>query len=166
MSDARVVCWGLFAAWAVHDLEEVLTATWWSRTTVPRLRAADWPGWLVDSLTTSTADFAVAVLVVGAAVLLVSWHGARAGGRSPVFQATVLVFGWHGLVHLGQAVVLRGYVPGLVAAILVVIPYAVWAWRFTRRIGGASRPSPRLIAGVAVAAVGLAFAGQALARLV
>ena len=165
MFDARVLCWGLFAAWAVHDTEEVLTATWWSRNSMPRLRAEGWPGWLVDSLATSTLNFAVAVVVVGAAVLLVSWRGAHAGADSPIFRATVLVFGWHGLVHVGQAVVLRGYVPGLVTAVLVVIPYGIWAWRVTGRIASASRPSAGLIAGVAVVAVGLAFAGQSLARL-
>jgi hypothetical protein len=37
--------------------------------------------------------------------------------------------------------------------------------RATGRIAGGSRPSPGLIAGVPAAAVGLAFAGQSLARL-
>ncbi len=122
VTDARVVCWGLFTAWVVHDTEEVVTATCWSRRTAPRLQAEGWPGWLVDSATTTTGRFAVAAAVVGVVVLVVAWRGARTGGRSPMFQAAVLVFGWHGLVHMGQAVLLRGYVPGLVGAVLVVIP--------------------------------------------
>lgn len=102
VTDARVVCWGLFIAWAVHDTEEVFTATWWSRRTLPRLRSDGWPSWVVDSATTTTARFAVAAAVVGVAVLLVARHGAQTRGRSPIFQAAVLVFGWHGLVHAGR----------------------------------------------------------------
>jgi uncharacterized protein with HXXEE motif len=141
---AGVAGWGLFAAWAVPDTEEVPTASWWSRHTLPRLRAQGWPGWLLDSLTSSTAEFAVAVVFVGAAVLLVSWRGVRTGGRSAV-QATVLVFGWHGLLHIGQAVLFRGYVPGLVV--------------------GAARPPVRIVVAVALAAIAVALAGQIAGRL-
>jgi Protein of unknown function with HXXEE motif len=165
VSDPRLVCWGLFTAWVVHDTEEVLTATWWSRQTTTKLRAEGLPGWLVDSVTTTTARFAVAAAVVGVAVLLVTRHGLHTAGRSPVFQAAVLVFGWHGLVHVGQAAILRGYVPGLVNAVLVVVPYAVWAWRAAGRTAEAHRPSIAVVIGVAVVAIALTFATQSLSGL-
>lgn len=165
MTDARVVCWGLFIAWAVHDTEEVFTATWWSRRTLPRLRSDGWPSWVVDSATTTTARFAVAAAVVGVAVLLVARHGAQTRGRSPIFQAAVLVFGWHGLVHAGQAVLIGDYVPGLVSAVLIVVPYAVWAWRVCGRTVEARRPSVAVVVGVAVAAIALTFAAQSLSGL-
>ena len=165
VSEGRVLGWGLFAAWLVHDVEEVLTATWWSRRTVPRLRADGWPGWLVDGAATSSARFTVAAAVVGVAVLLVAWHGARTGGRSPVFQAVVLVFGWHGLVHTGQAVLVRGYVPGLIAAVLCAVPYSIWAWRACGRNAQARRPSVVTVIGVAVAGIALTLAAQSLSWL-
>jgi hypothetical protein len=31
----RCWAWGLFLTWLVHDTEEVLTASWWSRTIRP-----------------------------------------------------------------------------------------------------------------------------------
>jgi len=158
----RAVGWGLFVAWAVHDTEEVLTATWWSRRTLPRLRAEGWPDRLVERLATTTPQFAVAAAVVGVAVLLAAWHGARTNGRSPLFQAAVLVFGWHGVVHVAQAVLVRGYVPGLAGAVFVVVPYAVWAWRTTP----APRPGGWVVAGTAAAAIGLTVAGQALGSVV
>lgn len=165
VSDERVLCWGLFVAWLVHDTEEVLTATSWSRQTVPRLRAEGWPDWLVDSATTTTARFAVAAAVVGVVVLLVSWHGTRTGGRSPIFQATVLIFGWHALVHTGQAVLLRAYVPGLIGALLVAVPYAIWAWRVCGRTVHARRPSTVVVMSVAVAGIALTIAAQSLSGL-
>src|SRR5690606_19449438 len=123
------LCWGLFGAWAVHDLEEVFSADLWSRHVLGRLRAEGWPGWLVDTLTTSSTQFALAAVVVGVAVVAVARHGARGGGRPPLFRAAVLVFGWHGVVHIAQAVVLGGYVPGVITSAVLVIPYAAWAWR-------------------------------------
>ncbi|GAA1592506.1 hypothetical protein [Actinoplanes couchii] len=43
----RLICSGLFVSWALHDLEEVLTASWWSARTTPRLLAEGWPPGLV-----------------------------------------------------------------------------------------------------------------------
>jgi hypothetical protein len=34
----KSVTYGLFAAWAVHDLEEIAGAAYWSRRVVPKLR--------------------------------------------------------------------------------------------------------------------------------
>jgi hypothetical protein len=159
------VSWGLFVVWLVHDTEEVLTATWWSERATARLRADGWPTWFVENVAVSTSQFAVAAAVVGVAVLLLARLGARTGARSPVFQAGVLVFGWHGAVHIGQAVVLRDYVPGLVGAVLLVVPYAVWAWRTTGRMEPVRRPPARVVVAVAAAALALTVAAQALAGL-
>lgn len=156
----RLVCYGLFVAWAAHDVEEVLTATWWSARTTPRLLAEGWPPAVVNSIGTTTPRFAVAAAVVGIAVLAAAVRGARTGGRSLFFQAAVLVFGWHGVVHVGQALLVRGYVPGLVTAILLVIPYAFVTRRHFHR-----PPVPtRTIIVVAVAAIVLTALAQALSR--
>ncbi|MBW6438477.1 HXXEE domain-containing protein [Actinoplanes hulinensis] len=157
----RTVCLGLFAVWAVHDVEEVLTATWWSGRTTPRLLADGWPSALVESIGSTTPRFALAAAVVGVVVLSAAIRGARTGGRSPFFRAALLVFGWHGAVHIGQAIALRDYVPGLVTAVTLVIPYSIWAWR---RLPPALLPG-RIIAVVAFAAIAVTAAAQALARL-
>ncbi|MEV0898580.1 HXXEE domain-containing protein [Actinoplanes sp. NPDC049802] len=157
----RAVCLGLFAVWAVHDLEEVLTATWWSERTVPRLLAEGWPPGLVESIGSTTPRFALAAALVGVAVLAAAVQGARTDGESRFFRAALLVFGWHGAVHAAQAIALRDYVPGLVTAVVLVIPYSIWAWRRLR-------PAPvpgRVIAAVALAAIALTVAAQALARI-
>ncbi|MEV4275481.1 HXXEE domain-containing protein [Actinoplanes xinjiangensis] len=157
----RLVCSGLFIVWAAHDVEEVLSASRWSAATVPRLLAEGWPPALVESLGTTTPRFAVAAAVVGIAVLAVTVRGVRTAGRSALFRAAVLVFGWHGAIHIGQALLMRGYIPGLVTATVLVIPYSILTLRYLR-------PAPiptRTVALVALAALTLTVLAQALSRL-
>jgi hypothetical protein len=73
-----VVPYGLLLAWAVHDLEEVLTFERWKRTTVPRLRARfpGVPGLVWQRLESASAqDFALAVAIAGALMTTASAAG-------------------------------------------------------------------------------------------
>lgn len=159
--DRRLICWGLFVTWAVHDTEEVLAASPWSAGTVPRLRAEGWPSRLTDAIGSSTPQFALAAALVGIAVLAATIQGVRTGGESAFFRASVLIYGWHGVVHAGQAVIVRGYVPGLVTAVLLVVPYTIVA---RRRLPSGPVPG-RTVAVVAVAVVALVVAAQTLGRV-
>ncbi|GIF39827.1 HXXEE domain-containing protein [Actinoplanes xinjiangensis] len=120
-----LVCSGLFVAWAVHNVEEALSASRWSAATVPRLLAQGWPPALVESLGTTTPRFAVAATVLGIAVLAATVRGVLTAGHSTFSRTAVLVFGWHGLIDIGQSLLVRGYVQGLVTATVLVIPYSI-----------------------------------------
>ncbi|MFD7560575.1 HXXEE domain-containing protein, partial [Streptomyces sp. NPDC059835] len=121
---------GLFAAWAVHDLEEVATVARWSRNRVPVLRERHprvperiWRSLGgVDGREFATAVGAMAVVVAAAAA-----DGHRTGGRSAFYQHSLNGFGLHGLVHLAQAAATRGYTPGVVTSPLLVVPFTLWA---------------------------------------
>ncbi|MEV1173094.1 HXXEE domain-containing protein [Nonomuraea sp. NPDC049784] len=134
------VTWGLLAAWAVHDAEELATMAGWARKARER-----WP-WVPE---VSQRHVNVAIGLMGGMVAGASALGARTGGRSPVFQAALLGFGAHGVVHLAQAAVARRYTPGVVTAPLVVIPFSVWAWRRLRAAGVPVRAGASGWAGVA-----------------
>ncbi|MFI6786482.1 HXXEE domain-containing protein [Nonomuraea sp. NPDC050383] len=156
-----VVTWGLLAAWAVHDAEELVTMPGWAGRAGPRLRRR-FPGVPWERLDVSRAHTTVAIGLMGGAVAALSAAGARTGGRSPAFQAALTAFGLHGVVHLAQAAVTRGYTPGAVTAPLVVIPFTVWARRRLREAGVPAPPRgssavgalavPLLLAGVHAAA--------------
>ncbi|QFY08154.1 HXXEE domain-containing protein [Nonomuraea phyllanthi] len=120
------VTWGLLAAWAVHDAEELATMARWTRQAHER-----WP-WFPE---VSQRHATVAIGLMGGVMAGASALGARTGGRSPVFQAALLGFGAHGVVHLAQAAVARRYTPGLVTSPLVVLPFTAWAWRRLRTAG-------------------------------
>ncbi|MFH9423514.1 HXXEE domain-containing protein [Streptomyces sp. NPDC017529] len=154
------VTFGLLAAWALHDAEEVAFGPRWIRKSLPELRER-FPGaperlWKalegVDQREFTVAVGAMAVIVAAA-----SAQGHRTGGRSAFFQGAVDGFGLHGLVHLAQAAAVRGYTPGSVTSPLIVVPYAVWARGRLRRAG---RLRPTDLRGTVS---GLAAAGAATA---
>ncbi|MGP3774567.1 HXXEE domain-containing protein [Streptomyces sp. SDT5-1] len=147
---------GLFVAWALHDAEEVVAAPRWVRRNVPVLRER-WPGvpervWRglegVDE-----REFAAAVGVMAGIVGAGAVAGWASGGRSATYQAMLNGFGAHGLVHVGQAVAVRGYTPGVATSPVLVVPFTVWARRRLRKAGVLRSGRPRdVVAGVAWAA--------------
>ncbi|MEU8967728.1 HXXEE domain-containing protein [Streptomyces monashensis] len=155
---SAAVTWGLLAAWALHDTEELVMVPRWMRMRVPELRKR-FPrvpegAWrrleAVDAREFATAVAAMAALVAAAAA-----DGHRTGGRSAVYQTALNAFGLHGLVHLAQAATMRGYTPGSATTPLIVLPFTVWARGRLRRSGVLRPARPRDLA------QGLGFAAAA-----
>ncbi|UFQ13805.1 MULTISPECIES: HXXEE domain-containing protein [Streptomyces] len=152
------VTFGLLAAWALHDAEEVALVPGWAPARVPGLRER-FPGvperiWRrLESV--DRREFTAAVAAMGVVVAAAAADGHRTGGRSAFYQSALNGFGLHGVVHLAQAAVVRAYTPGSVTSPLVVIPFTLWA-RGRLRAAGVLRPTrPR------DAVQGLALAGAA-----
>ena len=161
------VTYGLFAAWLLHDAEELATGPRWIRENVPVLRKR-FPG-VPERLWRSMEsvderEFAVAVGVMGAIVASAAVAGRHSGGRSGFYQAVLNGFGLHGLVHLAQAAAVRGYTPGSATSPLIVVPFTLWARGRLRR-GGALRPArARDAATGLVLAAGATVVSHAIAR--
>ncbi|MFI1103967.1 HXXEE domain-containing protein [Streptomyces melanogenes] len=131
------VYWGLFAAWAVNDVEELLTMAPWSRSATPRLKArfprvpeTVWNRMEVTQPQVNAAIGLMALLIAAAAA-----DGARTQGRSAFFRTVLTGFGIHGVTHLAQSAAYRGLTPGVVTSPTVVIPYSLWALSHLRRAG-------------------------------
>src|SRR5947209_6323050 len=133
----KAVTYGLCAAWAVYDLEEIAGAAYWGRRVVPKLRRRH--PWVPDRVwRTAAVDptaMAKAVGLMGLAVAGAAIVGERTGGRSPLFQAAIAGFGLHGLTHLAGSALARDYTPGVLTAPVLVIPYALWARRQLAKAG-------------------------------
>ena len=158
---------GLFGAWAVHDLEEILAAQQWRDRVLPRVRQRhpQVPQVLWRAAAVDTRRMAAAVGLVGIGVSIATISGLRTGGRSPLFHTAVTAFGLHGLAHLASSAAARDYTPGLLTAPVLVLPYAVWARRQLRR-GGAWHPTSGRDITLGLLAVGsLVLTAQALARV-
>ncbi|WP_119729023.1 HXXEE domain-containing protein [Thermomonospora amylolytica] len=134
---SRSVTWGLLAAWAVHDLEELLTMPAASRRAAAGLRARHprIPERVLRAVEISPAHAAVAIGMMGGVMAAASFAGARSGGRSAFYQTALAGFGWHTVTHLAQSAVLRTYTPGAVTAPLVAAPFAIWAQRRLKAAG-------------------------------
>ncbi|MFI6576871.1 HXXEE domain-containing protein [Nocardiopsis sp. NPDC050513] len=159
------VTWGPLGAWIVHDAEEPVTAPGWSRRARPRLERAPpgAPGRVWDRLDLRPGRVATAVGPRGAVMAAAAADGARTGGRSCLYQATLVGFGLHSAAHAARSLATRGHTPGAVTAPLVVAPSSLWAWRRLRRAGVTARTP----VGPALLFLPAALAGvHGLARLV
>jgi hypothetical protein len=113
--------WAAPLVFLVHDGEELLTIVPWLRAHRAVLPATVQP--LAD-ITTSQLALAMFVLFAGLLFAAIHGvHGARQGTRSVPFLLLAGALVGNGLTHLGQALLFRGYTPGLVTALLVVLPY-------------------------------------------
>lgn len=141
MVDSPVVFWLLPLSWALHDLEELATLDRWRAThdrALRRLADRSRPGRrLVASLPASRGTFVVAAALVG---LLVVGSAAAAtvdprGFGLFVFSVSLGGYALHGVVHVAQAGLFRGYVPGVVTAVVVVAPTAGYLYRWLLATG-------------------------------
>jgi hypothetical protein len=127
-------------AFLVHDGEEIATIQPWldeHRVLLPTV---------VQPLSHfRTTFFAIGVAVLFAGFLVAAAHGdrlARAGRPSLILLVVTGAFVANGVTHLAQAAYVRGYVPGLVTALLVSLPYGVG---FARAYLSAGLASPRAL---------------------
>lgn len=125
MKDTTVVSVGLFAAWVVHDIEELLTMRTTSRRVLQRS-----PRWVplppeLERRGISQAQVNLTVALMAPVVAAAAWRGAVTECRSPFFRGAVLGFGFHGLAHLAGSFVAQGYTTGLLTTPTVVLPF----WR-------------------------------------
>ncbi|MFE6103255.1 HXXEE domain-containing protein [Streptomyces laurentii] len=170
MSDSRInslVTYGLFAAWALHDAEEVAFGPRWVRENLPlvRERFPRAPEVVWRALgAVDDREFRAAVGVMAAIVGSVAVAGARTGGRSAFYQGALNGFGLHGLVHLAQAAAVRGVTPGAATSPVVVIPFTLWARGRLRRAGVLRPVRGRDVAVGLVLAAGATAVAHALGR--
>jgi len=141
---------GLFATWALSDLEELLTMSGSSRQVLHRLPAA-LP--VPDRLRrdgVSQRHVTAGIATVGLIMAAAAAAGVRSQGRSPVFRGVLLAFGVHGFGHLAMTAVAGRYVSGAVTAPTMVVPFWLWARRELAR---------EAVPGVDVPTVAVAVAG-------
>lgn len=130
------VYWLLPAAFVVHDAEELLIMPAWVASHREELsRAAEFSGLsraLVDSLPTTTAATAGAIACVLVVFLTVTIGATIKRGRGfwqNTYACVLGVFFLHAFTHAGQSIYFGGYTPGVVGAILVVVPASLYIYR-------------------------------------
>jgi hypothetical protein len=153
----------------LHDLEEVLTATWWTRNGAGVLTDAHpWlpPALVATATRTTTPQMAVATSVVGLGVAAVA-ATALARRRERPLRAATAVFAAHGVSHVASAAAVRRYTPGAATAALVVLPWGGWALRLLRASDHRDpRTRRRDTASAAAGTIAAAVVGHAVGRRV
>ncbi|MEJ8547035.1 HXXEE domain-containing protein [Brevibacillus borstelensis] len=128
------VLWLLPIAFICHDLEEIITVEKWLAGNRERVVSKLPPKavrFLESSLSMNTAQFAAAVacifLVISSATLLAATT-LSTGVFLPFYLVCVHVMFLHVFTHLGQSFSVKSYTPGVVTAVLVVLPYSLYAY--------------------------------------
>ncbi len=164
MDDTTRVCLGLFAAFAVHDAEELLTMPATSSRALQQL-----PAWAPVSdeirergVSQTHANVSIGIMATLVAASTVA--GVRTHGRSALFRGALTAFGVHGFTHMASAVATRGYTTGVATSPTVVIPYWLWARRVLRKNGVHLHDAKSTA--VAISVLPLVFAVHGVTRLV
>ena len=133
--DVALVCAELLAAWAVNDVEELLTIREDSAALLARA-----PRWFplpedlrAHGLTQRHVN--AGIVAMDGLIAAASADGVRSRGQSVLFQSALLGFGLHGFGHLAQAAAARRWTTGARTTPTVVIPYWLWASHRLRRRG-------------------------------
>ena len=131
--DMQSLLWLFPISFMIHDFEEIVFWESWMAKNGPELTRRA-PAFLTnlanDFVRKSTAQISVTVFLIFC-LTTVSALLATAAEHWPLFLILMSMFFLHGFGHIGQAILLRRYVPGLITSVLVVIPYGTWA---TRRV--------------------------------
>jgi hypothetical protein len=162
--------WLLPAVFVIHDGEEMLTMAPWVEGHRGVLAAMAQHGRLVAKLLASVprtqAHVTIGVVLLLLPFLLITAAVARQPRPGPWLTTYVMLLGGfflHAFGHLGQALLFGGYVPGLVGALLAVVPGSLYVYR---RLIAAGLLRPREAAAQAfVGLAALAVGGLALIRL-
>ena len=130
------VLWLMPLAFIIHDVEELLTMPQWiasHRAELDYLAGkSETAAEMMRSLPVTAKQAAVAIggililfLVVTTGATIFSKHGFWLYAYAALLGALFL----HVFTHIAQAVIFAGYVPGVVGAILVVIPVAIYIYK-------------------------------------
>ena len=123
--DLRDLIWLFPIAFMFHDFEEIILGEAWLKKNAEEIKArvpAFLAGQISSVLDKTTGEL---VLPVGLIFTLAFISSALAVAYKiyvPFFFASSMFF-LHGFMHLGQAILLRKYVPAVISSALIVIPY-------------------------------------------
>jgi hypothetical protein len=155
----RRLLWLLPLGFVVHDAEELATMPAWLAAhadTVSRLL----PRWLgLSEASLILAMDRVQLLAAMGAILLlltgITFWASLSRSRMALHVYGLMLGGFflHGFGHLGQALLLRTYTPGVITAALVVIPVSLFVYRALRKSEALSRTAILVLAGAGVALV-------------
>ena len=128
--DGISLLWLLPIFFMFHDFEEILMIEQWSTKHGEQMRENIPPFMRKvynSMLQMTTRNFAMDVLYVYILIVTVTCIAVFLSFYL-LYLAVLAVFFLHVFTHLGQSIYLRKYTPGVVTAVLLVLPYSLYAY--------------------------------------
>jgi hypothetical protein len=130
------VLWLLPLIFIIHDGEELLTMPGWiasHRQELDRLAGmSDMAAEMVHSLPTNTSQVAIAIGFILLLFVVVTLGASISSKRGFWFYAYASLLGvlfLHVFTHIGQAILVGGYAPGVIGAVGAIIPGALYIYK-------------------------------------
>ncbi|WP_217134693.1 HXXEE domain-containing protein [Leucobacter chinensis] len=117
----------LFAAWAIHDVEEALAFPATCDDLADRTN--------IDSVRIDKHQSWAAVAIMAVIVTAACWRGQKTGGRSSMYRAALAGLEAHVYTHLAASASLRRYTAGVATALPIMLPGALIARKELDRRG-------------------------------
>jgi hypothetical protein len=132
---ARVL-WLLPLIFIIHDGEELLTMPGWIASHQQELdrlaRMSDIAAEMIRSLPTTRAQVAIAIsfiLLLFVVVTLGASLSSKRGFWLYAYASLLGVLFLHVFTHIGQAILVGGYAPGVIGAVVAIIPGALYIYK-------------------------------------
>lgn len=133
--DTHALIWLFPIAFMFHDFEEFLLFEPWLRKNADEIRDRiknRIPAFLakqIDAvLVKSTIEFVLPISLIFGLTFISSFLAVEYESYGFFLLASGAFF-LHGFMHLGQAIILRKYVPAVISSVLIVIPYGLVLYR-------------------------------------
>jgi hypothetical protein len=151
--------WLFPIAFMLHDFEELIGFEPWLKRNSGEIKAkvaGKLPAFVTKQInlimTKTSAEFAMPVLLIflltaASSFIAVEYHSYG------FFLAASACFVLHGLMHIGQAILMRCYVPALATSLLIVLPYGALLYERLFSEGIARWPSILIYAGLGLVAI-------------
>jgi hypothetical protein len=119
--------WLFPIAFMFHDFEEIMFWEPWLSKHGDEIKRRV-PAFMIKPVSAivekSTAQASLPILLIFSLTVL-STFVAVEHQNYPLFLLASAVFFIHGFMHLGQALILRSYVPAMITSALIIIPYGL-----------------------------------------
>jgi hypothetical protein len=133
--DVRTILWLLPIIFLIHDSEELLTMPSWianhhnELTQIASINKSI--AEIIHSLPTTVPQIAIAITLILLLFIVITAGAFFSKGKGFWFYAYMCLLGvlfLHVFTHLAQTIIFAGYTPGVVAAIIVIIPGSLYIY--------------------------------------
>jgi hypothetical protein len=132
----KSVLWLFPLAFLFHDGEELLTMPAWidqhQGILLQMIKSYGLPDEILESLTDSHSQTAIAIGFELLLLILVTFWVAQKvqkGWRLYLYTAFLGMFFFHLFVHIGQAILFKGYIPGILTGTFLSLPLSFYIYR-------------------------------------
>lgn len=142
-----------------HDFEEVIFMKYWYGRNSAYLKRRV-PGFhpMIERIMRgrTTASFALSVFFMFMLVSAITFYSVLSGNYL-IWWGAFLIFSLHLLMHIGQSIIVRGYVPAVVTSVLC-LPYSIWGYSLMNNMFTYRQTLVVLVIGLPVTIIYLIFA--------